>query len=101
MKKNLAAWMNDSYCETPMLLYPGRVTKKYEPLGSSLIIGSWNYPFATNLIPLVTAIAAGNTAIVKPSEQAVESAKLMEKMIFEALDNECYKVINGAKDTGV
>lgn len=93
--------MNDSYCETPMLIYPGKVSKKYEPLGTSLIIGSWNYPFTTNLIPLVSAIASGNTAVIKPSEQSPNSSRLLEKLVFECLDNECFTVINGGKDTGV
>ena len=93
--------MNDSYVETPMLLYPGSVSKMYEPLGTVLIIGSWNYPFTNIFMPLVSAIASGNTVIMKPSEMAVESAKLIEKMVHETLDNECYRVVNGAKDTSV
>ena len=52
-------------------------------------------------MPLVSAIASGNTAILKPSEMAVESAKLIEKMVHEALDNECFRVVNGAKQTSV
>lgn len=83
------------------MIYPGKVSKVYEPLGTTLIIGSWNYPFSTVLIPFVTAIAAGNTAIIKPSECAVESAKLVAKMIAEACDPTCYTVVQGAKDTGV
>ena len=84
-----------------MLIYPGKVSQKYEPLGTALIIGSWNYPFSTILIPLVSAIAAGNTAVIKPSEQSPYSSNLLEKIIFESLDNECYTVINGGKNTGV
>lgn len=82
-------------------MYPAAVSKLYEPLGTVLIIASWNYPFTNVLIPLISAIAAGNTAIIKPSEMAVESARLIEKMIHESLDNECYRVVNGAKDTSV
>ena len=93
--------MNDTYAETPMLLYPGAVSKMYEPLGTVLVIGSWNYPFTNIILPLISAIAAGNTVILKPSEMAMESAKLLEKMIHETLDNQCYKVVNGAKDTSV
>lgn len=84
-----------------MLLYPGAVSKMYEPLGTVLVIGSWNYPFTNIILPLISAIAAGNTVILKPSEMAMESAKLLEKMIHETLDNQCYKVVNGAKDTSV
>jgi acyl-CoA reductase-like NAD-dependent aldehyde dehydrogenase len=52
-------------------------------------------------MPLVFAIASGNTAILKPSEMAAESAKLIEKMVHEALDNDCYRVVNGAKQTSL
>ena len=93
--------MNNTYVETPLLLYPGAVSKYYEPLGTVLIIGSWNYPLTNSFMPLVSAIAAGNTAIIKPSEMAVESARVIEKMVHEALDNECYRVVNGAKQTSV
>lgn len=93
--------MNDTHAETPLLLYPGTVSKLYEPLGTVLVIGSWNYPFANIFTPLISAIAAGNTAILKPSEMAVESGHLIEKIIHEALDNECYRVVNGAKQTSV
>ena len=93
--------MNDTHAETPLSLYPGIVSKLYEPMGTVLIIASWNYPFTNVLIPLISAIAAGNTAIIKPSEMAVESAGVIEKLIHECLDNECYRVVNGAKDTSV
>jgi len=101
VKANLKSWMNNTYVETPLLLYPGTVSKYYEPLGTVLIIGSWNYPFSNIFTPLISAIASGNTAIMKPSEMAVESAKLVEKMVHEALDNDCYRVVNGAKQTSV
>ena len=84
-----------------MLLFPAKVSKKYEPLGTTLVIGSWNYPFTTNFVPLVSAIAAGNTVVIKPSEQAIESAYLMQKIVEESLDNSCYQVIQGAKNTSV
>ena len=97
----MKSWINDTHADTPLSMYPAAVSKLYEPLGTVLIIASWNYPFTNVLIPLISAIAAGNTAIIKPSEMAVESARLIEKMIHESLDNECYRVVNGAKDTSV
>lgn len=98
---NLKSWVSDTEAETPLMIYPGKVSKLYEPLGTCLVIGSWNYPFTTVLIPFVTAVAAGNTVIIKPSECAVESAKMVERIVAEACDASCYSVIQGARDTGV
>ncbi len=66
--KNLSSWMGEKSCETPVLIFPGKVYYKIEPLGPTLILGSWNYPFSTCIMPLITAIAAGNSCVVKPSE---------------------------------
>ena len=98
---NLKSWVSDTSAETPLMIYPGKVSKLYEPLGTCLIIGSWNYPITTVLIPFVTAVGAGNTVIIKPSECAPETAKVLEKIITEACDTSCYIVVQGAKDTGV
>lgn len=71
---------------------------KPEPLGVILIISAWNYPIYLTLTPLVGAIAAGNCAIIKPSELAPASAKLMEELVAKFLDQNCYTVVNGGKD---
>ncbi|XP_063956959.1 aldehyde dehydrogenase family 3 member A2-like [Lytechinus pictus] len=67
----------------------------WEPLGLSLIIGAWNYPFQLVIEPLVGAMVAGNTAIIKPSELSPETALLYERLIPQYLDNDCYQVVNG------
>lgn len=54
--------------ETPLVLFPSNIYHKYEPLGVTLIIGSWNYPFSSILCPMISAISAGNCIVVKPSE---------------------------------
>lgn len=58
-------------CETPLLLFPSNIYHEYEPLGVSLVISSWNYPFATALSPVISEIAAGNVVVLKPSESTV------------------------------
>lgn len=63
---------------------------KPEPLGVILIISAWNYPIYLTLTPLVGAIAAGNCAIIKPSELAPASAKLMEELVKKFLDQVNY-----------
>ncbi|XP_053503021.1 aldehyde dehydrogenase family 3 member A2a [Ictalurus furcatus] len=65
-----------------------------EPLGVVLIIGAWNYPIAVTLQPLVGAIAAGNAAVVKPSEVSSHTAKVME-LLHMYLDPEMYHVVTG------
>lgn len=62
------------------------VYKKPEPLGVVLIISAWNYPIYLTLTPLAGAIAAGNCAIIKPSELSSNTAKLIEELVTKFLD---------------
>lgn len=66
-----------------------------EPKGTVLVLGAWNYPITVQIGPVVGAIAAGNTVILKPSEVAGHTAKLIAKLWNKYLDPECYRVING------
>ncbi|CAL1533517.1 unnamed protein product [Lymnaea stagnalis] len=66
-----------------------------EPLGVTLIIGAWNYPVQLTILPLIGAIAAGNCAVLKPSEMAEETARFLEEVVPKYLDNDCVRVING------
>ncbi|KAA0701942.1 Fatty aldehyde dehydrogenase [Triplophysa tibetana] len=68
---------------------------KPEPLGVVLIIGAWNYPWSLTLQPLVGAIAAGNAAVVKPSELSEHSAGLLKELLPQYLDKEMYPVVTG------
>jgi aldehyde dehydrogenase (NAD+) len=67
---HLKEWMKDESVDTPLLIGPGKSSIMTEPLGVTGILGSWNYPYVTCFGPLVAAIAAGNCAVVKPSEFA-------------------------------
>ena len=67
-----------------------------DPLGVVLIIGAWNYPLQLTLVPLVGAIAAGNAAILKPSEVSPQSAKVIADLVAQYLDPQCIRVVNGA-----
>jgi len=69
-----------------------------EPLGVVLIISAWNYPIYLTLTPLIGAIAAGNCAIIKPSELSPASATLIEELVEKFLDQRCFKVVNGGKE---
>ncbi|RCI01893.1 Aldehyde dehydrogenase [Rhizopus stolonifer] len=70
-----------------------KVVVRRDPLGVVLILGSWNYPLS--LVPLVGAIAAGNTVILKLSEVSVHTAALITKLFPKYMDTSCYRIVNG------
>ena len=74
---NLDYYMREIECDPPLIFAPASSHVRYEPLGVALIMGSWNFPYFVTLKPLVSAIAAGNCAVVKPSEIGVCSAKVL------------------------
>lgn len=94
-RKHLRRWMRPRRVGTPMLALPARSMIVSEPLGVALIIGPWNYPIQLVLAPLVAAIAAGNCAVIKPSEVAVHSAAALARVLPDYLDPECITVIEG------
>lgn len=93
--KRVRRWTRRRYqlLEVPQL--PGRGWIEYEPYGTVLIIGAWNYPFYLTLGPAVGAIAAGNAVILKPSEIAAASAHLMAELVPKYLDNDAIAVVEG------
>ncbi len=96
VSKNLEKWAKDETPEDiPLMNHLMRPRIRKEPLGCVLIIGPFNFPINLTLSPLVGAIAGGNTAIIKPSEQAPASAMVMQKILAASVDPSCYRVING------
>lgn len=96
--KHLKKWMKPRKVSTPIAAQPGKSYQLAEPLGTTLIIGAWNYPFQLVFAPLIAAIAAGNCAVIKPSELAPETSKLIAKMVPEYLDTNAITVVEGAVD---
>jgi len=92
---NLNKWAAPKSVATPMMFFLSTSKVYPDPLGNVLIIGPWNYPFLLLMSPLVSAIAGGNTAIVKPSEEAVHTSALIAKMINGCFDAEYIKVVEG------
>ena len=78
---NLSRWARRKRCSTPLKMFPSRSRMVVEPLGSSLIIAPWNYPVQLLLNPLVGAISAGCTSLLKPSPYVPHVAKVIEEMI--------------------
>ena len=94
--KRLSAWAKKRRVATPIVAQPGRSYIQPEPQGTVLIIGAWNYPMQLILAPLVAVIAAGNCAIVKPSELAPATSTLLAKLIPQYLDSQAVSVVEGA-----
>lgn len=92
---HLKEWMSPKSVSTPVTLVGSRSEIRYEPKGVALIIGPWNYPFHLVMTPLQSAIAAGNTAILKPSEYTPHTSALMKEMIEEIFSENEVAVIEG------
>jgi aldehyde dehydrogenase (NAD+) len=93
--KNVRKWMRRKFRLLEMAQLPGRGWIEYEPYGTVLIIGAWNFPFVLTLGPAVGAIAAGNTMVLKPSEVCPASSALMAELVPRYLDNDAIVVIEG------
>lgn len=72
------------------MIGPAQSYVSYEPLGIVLIMGSWNYPIFTTIGPLIDVIAAGNYALIKPSESSPNTSKAIRRLCVRALDTSCY-----------
>ncbi len=99
MLKNLKSLMKIKKVKMPLLHQPGSSYIKAEPLGNSLIIGPWNYPFQLLFAPLVGSISAGNTAILKTSEVAPFTSAIMKKILDEIYPSEYVLAIEGGVET--
>ena len=96
--KHLAKWTRAKRVPTPIHLLPSRSKIQYEPLGISLIIAPWNYPFQLVFCPLVGVISSGCCAILKPSPNTPNTALLMEKIIAEVFSEEHISLVHGDKE---
>lgn len=94
-KRHLARWMKPRPVSAELNFFPARAKIVYQPLGVVGIIGAWNYPIFLTLGPLVDAIAAGNHAMLKPSELAPRTAELLKEIITANFVPERVAVIPG------
>jgi len=94
--KHLKNWMEPKQVSTPMVLHPSSSYIYKQPLGVILIIGPWNYPFQLLMAPLVGAIAAGNCAVIKPSNETPFTAQIVEKLINQTFDPNYISVVQGS-----
>jgi aldehyde dehydrogenase (NAD+) len=97
-KKNIDRWIKATQVKRTLTLFTHSAAIKYEPKGIILIISPWNYPFQLAVAPVISAIAAGNSVIIKPSEISVNTSKLIENMMTDLFDPKEVAVIQGDKN---
>lgn len=93
--KHLKTWMTPEKTKTLLPLQPSQSVVYPEPLGVVLIIGPWNYPFQLLMAPLIGAIAAGNCAVIKPSDQTPHVSQLVSELISKIFEPEYISVVMG------
>ena len=96
--KHLKKWAAPRRVKTNVLNQPGRIYIYSEPYGTVLVIGAWNYPYQLSLVPAVSALAAGNTVIIKPSELAANTSKAMADVFNNAFSPQILFVQEGGVD---
>lgn len=93
--EQLNQWMEPTQVSSPLATWPSRSYYRYEPKGVTLIIGPWNYPFNLLMVPVIAAMAAGNTIVVKPPEQTPHISALMQKLLVQNFDEQYIAVVQG------
>jgi aldehyde dehydrogenase (NAD+) len=97
--KNIKNWTKPKKAEVPWQFFPASAKIYPEPLGVVLILGAWNYPFQLVVAPLIGAIAAGNCAIIKPSEIASHTSNLIVEIFEKYFDKSYLAAIEGGVET--
>lgn len=97
MLKHIHKFAREKTVWTPLAQFHSRSCRKPSPYGVTLIMSPWNYPFLLTMDPLVDAIAAGNTAIVKPSAYSPHTSELILNLLAECFDNKYIAVITGGR----
>jgi aldehyde dehydrogenase (NAD+) len=94
-RSHLRRWMEPKRVPTPLAFMGSTSWVQHEPKGVCLIISPWNFPFNLSFVPLISAIAAGNTAIIKPSEMTPNSSALIKKIVAEVFEESEVAVVEG------
>ncbi len=97
MLKNIKNFSKPRRIKTPLMHFPSKSYQYQDPYGCILIMSPWNYPFQLTLVPLIGAIAAGNCAVVKPSNYAKETSRVILKILSE-FPQEYIAVVEGGRD---
>ncbi|WP_159994592.1 aldehyde dehydrogenase family protein [Roseomonas sp. 18066] len=95
VRKHLAGWMRRQRVGTGWLHWPARAAVQHAPRGAVLILSPWNYPLQLTLMPLISALAAGNTVLLKPSEFAPATAALLQRLVADCFDPGQVRLLQG------
>lgn len=98
--KKLSRWAKPKRVGNPFYYWPARSEIRHEPFGNTLIVAPWNYPVQLSLSPLVAAVAAGNTVVLKPSEHAPASSAILAQIISEVFNPQHVAVVEGGPELG-
>ena len=93
--RNLKRWSRSRWRLTDLANFPARTRTNPVPYGVTLVIGPWNYPFMLSLVPMISALAAGNTVILKPSEVTSHSSAVLAELINSNFPKELIHVVEG------
>ncbi|WAC65602.1 aldehyde dehydrogenase family protein [Agrococcus sp. SL85] len=97
-RRSLRRWMAPTPVPAPLALQPAAARTVPEPLGAALVIAPWNYPLQLSLAPLIGALAAGDAAVLKPSEVAPATSRLLAQLVPAYLDPRAVRVVEGGAD---
>ena len=97
--RNLKKWSKQKRVRTNLANFPAKSYIIPEPLGTVLVISAWNYPYQIALIPVISAIAAGNTVVLKPSEIPNNTSSILAKIINTNFDANHFTVVEGSVET--
>lgn len=98
LMKHLKTWMKPQKVRTPLTQFPSRSFVLAEPYGTALIMSPWNYPFQLTIEPLAGALAAGNTAILKPSDYSRNTSEVIAELIHSAYPTDYVDVVLGGRE---
>ena len=99
MINNLKKWSKPKRISSSLINFPSKDYIIPEPYGNILMISPWNYPFQLSLTPLIGAVAAGNTVVLKPSESSPNTSRIIDEIICAVFPEEWVKVIEGGPNT--
>lgn len=98
-QKNLKKWARPEKAPTPFFLMPAKSYIVSEPYGTVLIVGPYNYPFGLVMEPLIGALMAGNTAVLKPSEMTPNVTRVINQLIGDTFDRHYVRCVEGTVET--
>ena len=95
---NIRRWSRPRKVRTPLAQFPAKSRIIPEPYGNVLIMSPWNYPFLLCISPLISAVAAGNTAVIKPSAYAPATSAAVKRIVSQVFPGKYVSVIEGGRD---